>query len=569
MCRNVRATISYRILYLLPFSIFLSVFVSCVQPRSDIRFDKALENVDTQISAGKTKKALTLLVKMRRDASTCSQWLSLVKRERELNNYQQAADTLNTALTAMPANETLAALQIDTLLNMNNPAAACVYTSSLLHTAYAALAAYAELCNSDTTPTSGMNPEYWLKAYDAVPNPIFARNAAVMYAVQGDLASACTIAKKQTDVLASVRQSPDSDFSPQKNHYFTALLLYDAGFPDLVHTYITDPGGTTSGVADEMLVADAFFQQDDITNARKIWKMICSAYPESSPIPYYNLAVTSTDIADEKQFLEDSLTVSPAYYPAVVRFARRADTLFSHSTITPDAADQPLVGFTRMEAVQRIKQTTVTIEQVQTILSNALTASSDGSMDDSPKDIRLLIEDMRFKNQLHPDAIQESGRIWELIEKYPRNEVLHRYALWFFALTQNYDACFSINHLSTVPPDIFYVALEKAYAGNLTEAEADFAQVSEDPQVSWCALANLACIHRSQHSYSQAIGEFSRAAGMISNTRIQSQLHYELGRILADLKSYGQAMVSLNHALDLDPSNYGASVLLEELEETK
>jgi tetratricopeptide (TPR) repeat protein len=103
-------------------------------------------------------------------------------------------------------------------------------------------------------------------------------------------------------------------------------------------------------------------------------------------------------------------------------------------------------------------------------------------------------------------------------------------------------------------------------AGDLVGAGELFGQCANSKVNDWCALANLARISERLNDFPDAIEKYSMAAGMASDVRIASELHYEAARLLSEQHSFARARSILEYALDLDGSNYKADALLRHLE---
>ena len=61
----------------------------------------------------------------------------------------------------------------------------------------------------------------------------------------------------------------------------------------------------------------------------------------------------------------------------------------------------------------------------------------------------------------------------------------------------------------------------------------------------------------------------SLASSMAESPVIKSTLDYQLACMLAQTKSYDRAISTLEYAIELDPQNYPAQVLLEKLQALK
>ena len=140
---NLWGRLRYGILFIL---FCLSVMVltfSCSAADQHGAFLTRLDRIDVLVRAGDTRDALRELVRLRKKAVSAGQWLSLVKRELQLDAPAQSVDTLAEALIGLPANESLAAVMTDTLVGLGRYEEALDYADILLLSPYMAVAARA------------------------------------------------------------------------------------------------------------------------------------------------------------------------------------------------------------------------------------------------------------------------------------------------------------------------------------------------------------------------------------------------------------------------------------------
>ena len=105
--------------------------------------------------------------------------------------------------------------------------------------------------------------------------------------------------------------------------------------------------------------------------------------------------------------------------------------------------------------------------------------------------------------------------------------------------------------------------------GNFEEALSEFAAAASNPENAYAAAANSAYIYYLQGKPDTAIETFSLAASMTADKKKQSRLHYEAALILSERKAVDRAISVLGYALELNPQNYQAEILLKRLKASK
>lgn len=532
------------------------ILASCSR-RDPLAFAAALSRVDGYIASGESRKALASLSRVRDSASSASQWLSVAKRERSLGANDAAAETLKKALHRIPASPELAAVLTDTLVAAGRLDEAKRYAPSLAKTPYASVGAYAEISRASTTEPFAIDPRLWEAAYEASRASLFLRDAAVTYAMNGNLASACALLGYEGTPSP---QALGSDLPPDER-LFRATVLYDAGFYEGVFGYLSLDTGGEAGTEGLALMADAAWKRGNEASAREIWHESTVRYPWVTPLPYYNLAATATDPDEERALLTSITGVFPTYYPAVVRFVRGVPARIEPSKPEendPAAAELERRGFMSLEMEAAMLSRPVSEEEARAVIATAIESSA------SSPDIRFQIEDLRLSWRLNPDAVRSASAMWRLMERYPADAILLAYARWHFLSLGDSATAFALN--ASAGADPFYEGLEAALCGDLSRAEERFGVVANNDRDAWRALANIGRIREKNGDYATAIERYSVAAGLSNDARMASALHFEAARLLAESHSEDRARSILGYALELDPSNYRAAILLRALE---
>ncbi|ULQ60589.1 hypothetical protein K7I13_04720 [Brucepastera parasyntrophica] len=284
-------------------------FVSRSSSRAGTQFSASLSGIDELIISGKNHEALNRLQRLRRSAGNTGQWLSIVKRERSISAYGQAAETLYTALKQFPVNEILLAVLVDTLILAGREQEAEEYSDVLISTPLSALPAYVRInATLDKSPAiPSLDPKYASAAYSVTADPVFRRNAAVLYARQGAFRPAISLYPPA--VLL------DEDFAgfPPQERYFASLLYYDAGLYERVFLFLQEQDLEKMSFDELMLSADAAWALRDFRYARACWQLASEKYSRLSPLPWYNSAAAAEDPVLKKTILKIVFCISPRF----------------------------------------------------------------------------------------------------------------------------------------------------------------------------------------------------------------------------------------------------------------
>ncbi len=522
----------------------------CLSCGSDSRYSAfipALEHIDSIIRTGSTDEALTALVRARKHATSAGQWLSLVKRERSLQAYEQSVDTLRSALSRLPANETLAAVMCDTLIQLERFSEAEEYSSPLLQSPYAAVAARLGVefftgQGLDAVP----DPAYLTTAYRISANPEFAKYAAVLHASRGEYVEAC-------DILLRIKSD--------RYRYLTALLCHDAGFHEQVCTlYRSADTENPYAPAELLLAADSCCKLGRIDEARSFWKQVILEHPDFSSVPYFNRAVSGKNLDDRMDDLTRCLDIFPSYFPVLALYTheiRMNPDMETGDSVTRRLAEAGFVS-TLMEEEARISRPGA--ESAHKYLLRAL---SDPVVKNDPRVHIELIRLVPFLSQ--PDNERIEAQVWNLLERFPQSPIAYDYALWYFFSSGSYDTAFSLNSTRPDGPDVFYEAFQAARQGKPEKASSYFMEMADDENYAWMGLANAAVVHDRSGKHDQAVDELIIAASMAPGRQVESSIQYRIAVILESMHSSDRAESVLGYALELDPDNHQARSLLKRI----
>lgn len=568
---------------LLAAAVFFSVNRALV---SDTGFAALLEKADAEISAGNPSRALSLLKKGRRRAVSTGNWISLAKREIALSSPEQAQDTLSAALERFPANDRLSAVLVYVLLQEGNAAAAETWLPFLDGTEFAPLASWARL--SAARPESCRDPEVYAAAWRFSGNPVFRRDAAVLYAAAGDYAQARLVLLAPAETGNTVpAESPDDAL-------FRAYVAYDARYfsevPDILGLSGPRPltGGAAESGADEgpenmfpaqlpleaaLLAADAFYLDGKTEAADQIWRYF-AASGGGDPLLFFNHALYASSWPEKRDTLEACLRRFPDYYPALAVYVRSAvpadspDRFFPFYTENAAVPSLEEAGFVSAGMEEDFRNRPVTLPDARRALDAAL------DVQESPYAVPVRLENIRFLCFQSGKDAEARHLLWNILEESgrhtlpgdsPENALLEEFALWFFASQDDYAVFFTLaENASALPP--VYEGIWKAAAGYPEEAQRCFASAAAVQEDAWAAAAGSAVLMRQAGDYTGAADYFTLAADLAGSAADKSRLFAAAAEAFAQQKAYTRAADMLRHAVSLDPDNYGAAAFLRRME---
>lgn len=508
------------------------------------RFSSELSQVDAEIGAGRDDEALKRLRRLRKNAGSASQWLSIAKRERSLDSWESASETLYLALYKMPANDSLNAVLIDTLYRAGKADEAISRARSQTGTEFALQAAALDILGSSFSGKPTRDPRSWETASKKLGGSVWLRNAAVWHAFVGNLPAACaavTASRAETD--------------PERK--MNALLFYDAGFPEEAERNLR--AINTADPESQALLADSYLERRNDANAVTVWARIVNDWPGFSPVPWYNLAVMAPTLEVSNVYLERLLDAYPSYFPAIARYVAHyigADAKKEKDSLTRELETRGMYSLSmKDEALSH----PATLESVSNRLESAISSTA------GAPDIRLLIERLKVEDHETSDPGLSGSRIWKLLENYSDNGLLVRYAMWYFLKSGQYETSFSLNRERAGVPDPFYAGIELAMKGDLDAAETCFKDCAASREDSWAALANLAVISKKKGHVADAVDYLYRATSFAPGNREASDLQYEAAILLSAERDTRRAEQVLMRSLELNPANERASVMLRRL----
>ena len=274
-----------------------------------------------------------------------------------------------------------------------------------------------------------------------------------------------------------------------------------------------------------------------------------------------DLALTAPDEKERVDLLLECIDRYPAYYPVIAQYIR--EYMAIRAAAQPDDVTAYLErrGFYSLEM-----ENTYFTSPKMTYTPEELLSRVMAQKDFDP---RFILEDFRYRLFKENARDRSKAEMWKILEKYGSYPEVREYAKWYFSTFRDFDACFGIAELHNAADNAFYRGLSGCITGNLEDALTEFVTAALNPRNTYVVEANKAYIYYLQGKVDAAIETFSKAADLTPDKKKQSRLHYEAAVILSQRKAVERAISVLGRALDLDPQNYPAAVLLKRLTDTR
>jgi hypothetical protein len=277
--------------------------------------------------------------------------------------------------------------------------------------------------------------------------------------------------------------------------------------------------------------ADALYMAGFPHSAASIWLMLSDLPHENS---LYNLALTSQDSAAAAEYLEKLVrleTVSDSnarqfgliLYSRFLDYARAVALLKGASNFPPN--DYPYID---LELCKRLSQ------------------------------------------EQNPGL--QIAQTWLLLERHEKNEELYKWACRLFFFLRRYDeASILLNrmdHLQLSGEWIdVYNALYSMFEGKLETAE-NLLRSNLSQEQDWYVFANYGLILESMRSFIRALEQYELAAAKLQTAAFQksaaaARIQIHIAKCFTALNRPLDARRTLEYALELDPDNLSASLLLD------
>ncbi len=542
------------------FFFLLLILFSCKRQDNSVKFFSEIKTIDSYIALDERDRALTSLIALGSGAKDARQVLAVAKRMMLIEALPEAIKFLQHSIPSVTDSPEVAGLLISILLDAGHTEAVSEYEPFVKNSIYASLVAEAVAFTNEPRSFMDVNPYCWEEAYRRTGEQSFLKVAALSFCEEGKLS--------QAEFLRSaISKNVDIE-----DPFFWSCISYDLGHFDFVFKSLDGSivNAENAGVFEIenldvdkasrhlLLAADAAYGTGDIDIARSYW-LNCADLPRPTPVALYNLALTSENEEERARFFVECINKYPSYYPAVSSYVRQYLALKEKEVsddVTKYLADR---GFYSMKMEDVYLALPNMVYSPEALLKVALSHQE--------HDPRIAVEYFRYKHYNSIDFKSGIADMWKLLEIYPDSTDIKIYAKWYFSHCRDFNACFSIGKIGDEALDEFYLGLEKALKLSFDDDIIDsFVKASAVKEYKVCATANIAYIYYQQGLKDKAIETLSVASSMTEDARMKSKLHYQLGRILSEIKSYERAISVLGYAVEIDPNNYPAQVLLEKLQ---
>ncbi len=545
--------------------LFLAILfcASCSRQSAEQKFQAKLSRIDSYMLEGRKSKALRKLDRLQRKAQNHKNYASIVKRQLKLDAVPDAILCLQEGLEKLPKSPQLSALLVSILIENDRAVEAVPYFDNLKNTKYAGLAAEASIIADVEHNCFESDCNILKSAYDLTGQQIFLKNAALNLASRGRLKEA-----------ANMRELIDREIAPE-HPYFWSCLAYDIGrfqpiFDDLFFSlnYSDRVGG--EGKASElarrhlMLAADAAFGQGDTDRSRAFWLAAVDRSPQENPVVFYDLALTAPDEKERSDMLMECIELYPAYYPVIARYTRE------FMVLREKADSDDITKYLENRGFYSTKMEKMYFSSPRMVYTpDQLFATA---MQSENYDPRFILEKFRYERYNDKTASFEAratAKMWNILEKWNKHPVIREYAKWYFSHSYDFNACLSVADIGIPSEDSFYQGLAAALNGELDSALEHFAASMINPDNTFVATANTAYIYYLQGEIASAIEAYSYASSICKDDNKKSRLQYEMASIFAERKAIDRAITCLEYALDLNPKNYEAEILLKRLKQAR
>lgn len=533
---------------------------SCTK-QSGVRFRDRLAAVDRDLKNKKdsVNKELSRLLKY---ANSPEDVLSIVKRQRSIGASFDSIQTLDEALRLFPDSAELAALLTITLMDEQRYEEARDAGVLLEYTPYMSIAAEASMRADKQNGSTQTSASLWEAAFTKTGLQSFLKNTALMYAMQGDMLKAL-----EQRAHIPQKQSPAAP-------YFWSCLAFDLGFfqpvfDDLDYTLANaDTARETNAPAKKyarshlLLAADAAYGLGDIERARAFWQHYIDRFENVPPYIMYNMAVTADTQKDHVAGLVACLTKNPGYYPAAAEYIRMAIT--ARDADSQDDAVTRTLHTKKIYSLEMEKQLFAAphfLLTAEEVLNQARRAN--------PEEPRFLLEFFRYNEQLETNSSRSFADIWQILEAYPDNAYVREYARWYFAANEDFNAAQQVGDIADAAQKAFYDGVFSSLSGQTAAALEFFTEAQKYPYTRLPAFINAAQIYAKLGKTDKAIESYLSAAQLTKNPVTHSHFEYEAARLLAENRNTSLAILHLHSAVDYNPENYPAKILLDRLTKTK
>jgi tetratricopeptide repeat protein len=523
--RNKKIIIIISIIFVLIFTIFLISYN--YSKRKDAEFVHEIKELDKLLLNESVPEAVELIPAVLKLASSPMEFKQLIKRIYYLNNTEYYSIVSKEAFKKYSKDEDITSIYIHSLLitDQIDLALDVLTNSKSIHT-YNNL--YLEAMIKSGEAGSEQNDFYSIlhrddvstynRLYQVTNDKNFLLNSVLLYLEEGNYS-------KAEELIDTVEI--------ERNKYLKLHLLtkYSSGNYDEVLQLLSiyDFGYSIEELT--LIRIDIEIKKGQLENALNKIMEFTYLFPDFSPLPYRNLIRLNSKID----------------IPAINELIEIAVSNF------PD--NKQLI----LELIEYNYDEKIIISLIKNYLLKY------------PKDKEVEIKKREILGNDNPEVI--INNLYELLNSDPDNPYTRRFLAW--NLYENN----SINDLEkfikqnekehTGSWNIFFEALVSESKGNSNLAIQQF-ETAYSMTKNWENLYNLAVISENNGKYEQAIAYYQNAENSLNqipeNYKTKSMIRTSLASLFYNLKDYEKAFREIRNALDQDPANLKAYLLLKKLE---
>lgn len=572
---------------------------SCSSGSSSGIFAEKLEVIDAFIGAEDYGGAWRLLKKNKKYVRSPRDYLSLIRRALLLDKNDFAEKYMRKGLSVFPDNQELLAVYAHFLLSLKRYEEAAKYAPKLEGGRYGSL--YAELrfrtAGSEKNPSDFLSPSYIQAYIDSAlttGNGAYIRNAAVIYALQGDMQAAFRLHPK----TMSVYDYPE----------FWARISFDSG--NFVQC-AEDVGFAKPSPELSSLASDALLHAGDERGAVLAWIDSTERFPSSNPASWYNAsraALKSGSMGYAYLFLSSLVRRFPDYVPGLAAYGR-----FSVYT-PPQTKEHIFSNVLREKGIKTLSMELddelprVAPEEALARMNESLARTDDASLALEKLKLQWRVRESTPGQGLSDgsasNARKKAADIWALLERRAGagyDPLTVRFALWNFCRYGMIDEAAELFDLwcasryapetdgsvpasegknkQVVPKERIvpfkeeweydigsYIAFKQ---GRYARAEDILTAAMNNKNIKpgESARLNLALLYNGSSRRVQALALYRK---ILEDDRIdkklQAEIYYKIAVIQREQNENRSAVLSLNQALALDPAHSRSRFMLKQLD---
>ncbi|MCR5218569.1 lipopolysaccharide assembly protein LapB [Treponema sp.] len=562
----------------------MPLFNSCSSHSKSVSLTATLEQIDIYLSLNDTKEAYKLLKEAEKNAFTYFERLGVYKRYVILGDDKKAESVLSAALKEFPDNVQVRACYVSFLLDQEKYDKAVKTAEKLADTEYSSLYAESSLRmllhnkNEDAFKDPSLISVY-LDAWKGSGDSVWLRNAALLYLKDGKFEEAGELFSE--------------NISGEKDVLFWQKVLYDG--KDFVRSAIA--GEAKAEFSDRnkelehlMLLSDCYHLIHDEENECKSRDLIIADAEKWSLIPdesndvlaktYMNnvlYCLSKDDVKGEYEGINYLLSVNPCYVPALALYVQHA---LDYQPVQEDKlmADLRSSGLKTLQMEENDSRPRATVDVALYKIDRALEIS------DSPA-LRVLKHYTLSMSKAIPE--QQAPRIWEFLEEnqtdkntYPEevgdyavdvlikeNSVDTAELIFKRNMTSAYGENFDPgeNPSSLRKRELVYAAWFACRNGDIELAEKLYDYLNNHYAKDTVTLVNLAVIYAGSYREEKAVDLLSEASSIAEDSFTKSEILYRTGKLSDGLGDRKNAIRSLQYALQLNPGNNKARLLLRNI----